>query len=94
MFFGCCTGLVLGRRPVFESVLDLPRSQGRPAAAGFAGRLRRSLTRHPIEKRFGLYRVGGESLAQRIQFGHGLGDRELVVRPRPLRVPATVDLTL
>ena len=28
----------LGRRPVREGLLDLPRSQGRPAAAGFAGR--------------------------------------------------------
>ena len=47
----------------------------RPPAspAGFAGRLRRSLTRHPIEKRFGLYRVGGEGVAQRIQLATGLG---------------------
>jgi hypothetical protein len=37
------------------------------------GGLRPSLTRHAIEERFRLYRVGGESVAQRIQLGTGLG---------------------
>ena len=41
---------VLRRRPLVRLFLDRAPRQGRPSAAGFAGRLRRSLTRRAIEK--------------------------------------------
>ena len=34
----CFFGVGVGRRPVFEGLLDLDRRQGRPSGAGFAGR--------------------------------------------------------
>ena len=68
--------------PTLGSIVSRSRTASRTA---FGRRLRRSppaiLDPVPDRERFGLYRVGGEGVAQRIQLGAGLGVW-LVVRGR------------
>ncbi|MER6941948.1 hypothetical protein, partial [Nocardioides sp. NPDC000441] len=67
---------------------------------GFARRLRRSPAAilDPVRdrERFGLYRVGGEGLAQRIQLGAGLGavGWSCALAGRASWVPTAVGVTL
>ena len=75
---GCVS--VFRRRPLVRLFLDRAPRRGRasPAASRWPAAI---LDSTPDRERFGLYRVGGEGVVQRIELGAGLG-LWLVVRGR------------